>query len=244
MDFSRSRKGYDTQEVDAVIDELQKQIADLKRRYAALLETLTQKDVTIQQQANEIQKLHNEHIEESLRITELLDTALKMAEQIKRDAIAKAKEITGKAWREAAETMVQTRRDMSRLTETAQQEVEKIRAQARAALGAIHTVLRTLSEVIQFARQYNVTDADTQLTALDLIVSNALSAIPAAPQSPPLALPVQPTAQPRAAVTPASPLPKSDADYYEDFVRKMMAGGVRPQHTQNAGFDELFGVRS
>ena len=223
LNFTRFRNGYDPQEVDAVIIELQRQIADLKQRNAAFSNAVTQYDDKVRQLAENTKQLQDERIQESLRMTGLMSSAARMAEQIERDALNRSNEITKEA-----------RRETKKILENAEQEAEKIRSQAQDYFIAIRTALIKLSESTQNIRQHNeqyLTGANKQLIEITTFVNSALKAIPT--ESPLYTAPVSPVAVPlqvsKSAAT-APPIPAANPDPYDDFVKNLKLTGQQPQY--------------
>ena len=172
MKFTRSRSGYSPQEVDAVILEMQKQIADLKQRNVSLSEAIEQYDERVEQLAQNTQRLQDERVQESLRITGLMNAAVKMAEQTERDAHQRASEITRNARRDA----------------------EKIHSQTQSDLATARAALAQLRETTSSARQNNeryISDTNVRFSEIDMAIESALRDIPAAPPTgTPVSLPI------------------------------------------------------
>ena len=91
--FTKTRSGYNPQEVDGVIAELERQIADYKRQLQAITNSTGQYEARVKQ-------LEEERIKESLRLTDLMNAVGKMAEQIEEEARQKAVEIINTAKQE------------------------------------------------------------------------------------------------------------------------------------------------
>jgi len=249
MNFTRSRSGYDPQEVDAVIIELQKQIADLKQRNAALSNAVTEYDGKVRQLAENTKLLQDERIQESLRVTGLMNAAAKMAEQTERDALDKADKITENArqeadgirdiaQQEAARTTENARREAERMLENAKKETDKIRSQAQADFEAIRTALTIISESTQSIHQNNaqyITGTNERIAEINGLVSNALNGIPAVPplyMAPSIASFPNP---PDSSLTQvpektAASVPAADPDPYDDFVKNLKLTGRQPQY--------------
>jgi len=173
IQYTRSRNGYDPQEVNAVTIELQKQIADLKQQNASLANTIAQYDDKVRQIAENAERLQAERTKESLRLTNFLNQAAQMAEQTAQDALSEAKEVTDNA-----------KRDASRIIATAQQEAEKIRNQVQADFAIAQKTLTALDTNVQAMRQSNeqyTSEANARLTEMVTRVSDALAGIQVAP---------------------------------------------------------------
>ncbi|MCL2489046.1 MAG: DivIVA domain-containing protein [Oscillospiraceae bacterium] len=239
--FTTSRNGYDPQEVDAVIIELQRQIMDLKQQNGTLSNTITQYNNKIRQLSENIKSLEEERTKESLRLTGFLNQAAQIAEQTKLDAQKKAKEIIENARREAAGIIENARRETARLfnsarqetesiIENANQDAEKIRGQAQLDFVTAQTALKKLSENTQAVRQSNeryITEVNARLVDIDNIIHNtkkAPSAYTTAPSSPDPAAPQIPP--PSVYTSPA--IPAADSDPYADFVKQLQSAGQQP----------------
>ena len=122
-EFTKIGDGYDPGEVDAAvarlrerndtlnqrndslnqrIDELNRQNDELSRQKDALTETMAVYDGRLQKLAESTKRLEDERIEESLRITGLVNVASYLARQIKEDAQREADKIIEDAKRRAA----------------------------------------------------------------------------------------------------------------------------------------------
>ena len=248
-EFSRIRNGYDPQEVNAVIIELQRQISDVKQQNTSLAASVTQYDGKIRQLADNTRRLQEERAQESLRVTGMMNAAMKMAEQTKQDALIGAKTITENAQREVDGLIESTRQDAVRITDDARLEAGRLmekakldadvlRRQAQADFMAARTALNILNESAQAIRRHNeqyITGANVQLSEIDTLVNNALTGIPAVPAQAPAQAPYIPPAPvtPQAPQEPfytPPPVPGTAADPYEDFVKSMKDAGQQPKY--------------
>ena len=224
INFTRYRNYYDPQEVDAVIIELQRQIVDLKQQNTSLSDSVAKYDAKIREMAENTKRLQNERIQESLRMTGLMDTAAKIAEQTERESLAKAKEVAENARQETLKITETARREAGLVLETANREAENIRGRAQSDFVLIRSIFSKLSENTQILRQSNeryVSDANTRLAEIESLLSNALGGVPASTLSaftPPI------LADSQAAIGSVS-VSEADLDPYEDFVQKMKLSG-------------------
>ena len=101
-EFTKIGDGYDPGEVDAAVAQLREQIDELSRQKDALTETVAVYDGRLQKLAESTKRLEDERIEESLRITGLVNVASYLARQIKEDAQREADKIIEDAKRQAA----------------------------------------------------------------------------------------------------------------------------------------------
>ena len=225
IQFTRSRKGYDPQEVDAVMTELQKQLADLNQRNDSLSNAIAQYDSEVRRLAEGTKQLQEERMQESLRMNGLMNVAAKMAEEAKREAL-----------NQANETIENARRETVLAVENARREVERIRSQAQTEMAAAKAALTKLSEYTARIRQSNeqyTLGANAQISVVDVLIHNALSGLPYTASSQPL--PLTPPAQAEQNIPhSAEPLPPVPAaDPYEDFVKTLKEMGQQPKYPQN-----------
>ena len=182
--FTRSRNGYDPQEVDAVIAELQNQISDFKFRNGSLTDTIAQFNEKVRQLAENTKRLEAERIKESLRLSGFLNQAAQMAEQTGQEAMLKAQETVEEAQREAAGIIENTRQESGKIIENAMQDAERIREQAQSSFVAAQLALNELEENVQAIRKSNdryITEANARLAEIDSFVNNAKNGIPTPP---------------------------------------------------------------
>jgi len=240
-DFSRIRNGYNPQEVDAVIKELQRQISDVKQQNASLAASVTQYDGKVRQLADNTRRLQEERAQESLRVTGMMNAAMKMAEQTRQDALIEANTITENARRESGGMIENARLEAGRLMEKAKLDADVLRRQAQADFASARTALNILNKTTQAIRQHNeqyIGGANVQLSEIDKLVNNALNGSPAssaqapvsAPAQAPYVLPAPMTPQaPQALFYDPPPVPGTTADPYDDFVKSMREAGQRPK---------------
>ena len=167
INFPRSCNGYDPQQVTAVIIELNKQIADWKNRHDLLSDTVTQYESKIKQLLQSTQQLQEERAKESLRLTGFMYQSKQMTEQIKKDSLNETNIIMEKAQLEA-----------SKLIESAAEEAETIRCQAKVDFTMALTAMNALRENTQSIRQSNeryIESANTQLSEIDMLINYALN---------------------------------------------------------------------
>ena len=243
MNFMRSHNGYNPQEVNAAILELQNQISDLKKRNAALASNVSQYE-------DQEKQIQTERIKESLRITSIMNAAMKMAEQIENDALNKAKGITDNAQREAVLLKENTRHEAQKTIENANREAERIRSQTQADLSAARTMLAKLNDFAQTIRQNNeqyISGANAQIAEICKLISSALSGMSAiqptyTDSSPPFGS-ISHTSTPRQApqVTNYADTPPTGADPYQDFLKKMESTGQQPKYPQKKSSDIFLG---
>ena len=223
INFTRSRNGYDPQEVDAVLIELQKQIIDLKQRNVSLSSAVTQYGGKIREMLENTKQLQNERVQESLRLSGLMSNAAKTAEKIERDALYQADEITENARRKAEEIVDAACQETEKTLENARRDAETIRNQAQVDFVSVRLALMKLSESTQTIRQNNdqyIAGSTTRLAEIESLVTAALNDIPATAASfaPHAFAPLQPQQN---AVDPFSADAAEGSDPYEDFVQKM-----------------------
>jgi len=234
--FTRERHGYSPQEVDGVIAELERQIADYKRQLQAINNSTGQYEARVKQ-------LEEERIKESLRLTGLMNAAGKMAEQIEEDAKRTVIEIIASAKQENAKLAAAIRQEETRiigsakpqaasLTAAAEQEAEQLRRQAQGDFASIREGLIKLSEIMQAIRQNNgqyMTDANNRISNIDSVLNQALSVIPVMAAVVPASAP------------PAVPQEQADADPYAEYVKNMVASEHQPSYRpRNAPDNGLF----
>lgn len=216
--------GYDTREVDAAIAQLNNQISDLGQQNASLSQTITQYEQKFSQMSQATKQMQEERIAESLRMTGLMNTAAKIAEQTKHEAAYQANEIAKKARREA-----------DGLVESARREAEKILNKAHSDAAQVHAALTKLCKSTKLMRQNNtqyITDANLWLDEIDKLINNMLDGVPEVPPAPAPAsapeptlfiLPESKTQQNPKEIPDASP--QGDWDPYDDFVKKIIETG-------------------
>lgn len=155
--FTRVRKGYEPQEVEAVLTGFQKQIADLKQQNASLTNTMAQYEGKVRQLVENAKRLENEREKENQRLVGLLNQAAQIAEQTEQDALRKADDIINNAEQEAAgitedarretiQIVDNARREYGMIIENAKQEAGKIHAQAQIDFYDVEAMLEKLSE--------------------------------------------------------------------------------------------------
>ncbi|MCL2508875.1 MAG: DivIVA domain-containing protein [Oscillospiraceae bacterium] len=175
--FSRARSGYDPQEVDAVLEEMQREIEDMKQRNQALNDSIAQFNERVRLLAESAKRLEDERIKESLRLTKFMNAAAQVAEKIEHDARLNAGEITGKAQREASVIITMAR-----------QEAERVISKVNEDFAMAKTALNKLTEDAQYLRQSNdryINDANIHLAEIDTFICKALNdAPPALPGTP------------------------------------------------------------
>ena len=234
INFTRSRNGYETKEVDAVIIELQRQILDLKQRNDTISNVVGQYDVKVRELAENTKQLQRERVQESLRITNLMTASAKMAEQTERDALHKASEITEYARRETARIVEAVQQEAKKTLESARREAEKIRGQAQVDFVAVLAALTKLNENTQMIRESNeeyISSSNRQLSEIDRLINNALNGVPieSIPQAE--TLPQTEEAEPEKEEEEAAQQdPSPESDPYEDFVQKMEKIGKQPHY--------------
>jgi len=161
--FSRVRKGYSPQEVDAVFDEFLRQNGDLKNQLKQLGDTVGKYDGKIEQLTLSTKRLEEERIKESLRMSGVMNVAARVAEQIEQEAKIKAEQIIQSAQTQSAE-----------IIEQAKIEAERILAQARRDAEAARYSLTRLSENthnIRLSNERYFSDANRNIGELDELLS-------------------------------------------------------------------------
>ena len=233
--FSRVIKGYDPREVDGVLDAVFSENAALKQ-------TVSQYEAKIQQLGESTNRLEQERIQESLRLTGLMSNATRMANQIKAEAGHQADGLLTSAQREAGELRETTRFESERIRENAQieaekirasakqksesarfealriietanREAEKIRSQARVDFATVETALLNLIEDAKIIRKHNEQYISVAVSQLDKITLSAGKALSGIPA----ALP-SPETEKAPFLLLAPPIPQG-----------MNQGGLRPQ---------------
>ena len=168
--FSRVRKGYDPQEVDAVFEEMQREINGLRGDNQGLYQTIGQYDSKIRQLTESTEKLEQERIRESLRLTGLMNVAAHMAEQIEQDVKQKAAVIFEEARSEAAELIYKARLEAEKIM---QQSIGE-RALTRETLGHLETNMQMFrGSIDRYADESRI-----RLTELETMLDLALRDIP------------------------------------------------------------------
>jgi len=228
LNFPRSRNGYDPQEVDAVINELNRQIADWKQRYTLLSDTVAQSEVKLRQLAESTKQLQAERVKESLRLTGFFNQAARMAEQTEQEAQHRASEITENARLEA-----------EKLIEDARQEAESIRSQAKTNFMTARMALAKVTENTQSIQKSNekcIADAAACLAEMNVFITNELNGIlaevplaAAAPTNPPVSFIPR---IPRQDMTEAAlPVSGPDTNPYDKFVQELKKNGQHPKYS-------------
>ena len=212
--FSQIRKGYNPQEVDAVFEEMQRVVNELREEKQALTQTIGQYDSKLRQLVQSTQRLEQDRVKESLRLTGLMNSAAQMAEQTEQSAKQNAVVIFEQARSEAAE-----------LLEKARQEADGITKQAYIDCAAARDMLARLEANMQSFRQRldrYVTESKMELAELEGVLERALrdDQTVGAPdlyktlqlQYPPMAEPSDPAVAvpiiPMSSAVPVSPIPQ------------------------------------
>ena len=164
--FSQIRKGYNPQEVDAVFEEMQRVVNELREEKQALTQTIGQYDSKLRQLVQSTQRLEQDRVKESLRLTGLMNSAAQMAEQTEQNAKQNAVAIFEQARSEAAE-----------LLEKARQEADGITKQAYMDCATARDMLVRLEANMQSFRQgldRYVTESKMELAELEGVLERAL----------------------------------------------------------------------
>lgn len=188
-------KGYNPQEVDAVCDEYEKQLADNKKYFRIYNDK-------IRQIAEITEGLEKERAKESLRITDLLNRAEQISEQIEQEAKQNAEEIEHEARQKAEEIVAQ-----------AQQEAEKIILESQECSLTTQNTMSKIKDNIDVIRkniEQQLAASALMLNDLETRISGALNEIPKTePKNVPATLPPNPETK------------LSDANPYTAFVRSV-----------------------
>ena len=168
--FKRARKGYDPQEVDAVFSEMQRQIDDLKQQNRTLSNTVTQFNEKIKQFETNTQLVEQERVKASLRVSGVLDKAVRIAEETEREARQKYDEMIKAAQSEA------------------QSISDRVRTDTEAARNALTNVSRALPGVRQNNQQF-YRNTESSIKDLDTLLNEALNEIPVIPPAAPFSEP-------------------------------------------------------
>ena len=154
LNFSKARNGYNPPEVDAVIAELQRQMADLKQQNGSLSDTIAQFNDKVRLLAENTKRLEDERAKESLRLTGFFNQAAQMTEQTELEAQQKAKEIVENAQREIAEMIGNTRQEAAVILNSAKQEAGEIIGSAKQdAANITQTVRQNAEEIAESAKK-------------------------------------------------------------------------------------------
>jgi len=207
--FKRVHKGYDPQEVDAVFGEFLRQIEDLKKQNKELNGVISKFNEKINQVESNTHRLEQERAQANLRVTSILDKAVRIAEETEREAKQKFDE----------------------MIRAAQAEAQRINNKAFTDTEATRSALANVNQNLQNVRQTNQQfsqDTETTLSDLDKLLSDVLKEVPAisptpAYTPPPMHMPVTPSYTPPAPVTSATPAaavtsPGPEFDY-EQFLK-------------------------
>jgi|GEM_PF-3343412 len=245
MNFTQSKNGYDTQEVDAVIAELQKQIEDLKWQNHSLSDTIKQYDAKFLQLVENSKRLEEERIKESLRVTGFLNQAAQIAEQTEQDAAQKAKKTIEAARSDAAKFLENVHKEAISIIEDAKRDAEKIRGQAQADFFAVHAALTKLNELTQAMRQSHeryAVESDVHLADIEGFLSKAIDNVSVEPTSyeapaavevadwPAVFQSLPPELAPSDADEPTTAASPENSDPYEEFVKTMNLTGQHPKY--------------
>ena len=243
-DFQRTRNGYDTWEVDAVILELQKQIKAHK-------DTIGQYNNRVNQLEENIRLSDAERAKNNQRITDILYAAAQTAEQIEQTARQEAagivlaskrecEQIAEAVRSEAANVIGAAKHEANRIVDAANLDADAIRRQAQLDYDAAHKTLTSLTERIRAARQNNnqyidsayrfAESANTYFSELESVVNTAMNAVPIKPMPPSYtAGSVQPSAD-SGYVPPHTVIRESVSEQYAKFAKMMDEMGGKPKY--------------
>ena len=226
VDFTRSRKGYDPVEVDAILTELQKEIKDLKQRNDDLTYTVEQRDA-------QIRKLSTNSQQELLdkRLTDMFHKTARVAEETEQAAQAKAREIENNAQQRAAQTERAAQIKADELIAKARQESELIRNNAQRDAETARQAMTRLSDNIRSIIAINEkahTGVSARLSELSSLLDKASLDFPASPV-PPAGQTAQTPGFPNIPPAPAGIYtPPAPANPYMQFAQKITAEGSKP----------------
>jgi len=160
--FPRARNGYDMQYVDAIIEDFQREVDDLKKQRAALMNAKAEHEAKIQLLEQNYLRLEAERARENARLTSVLSSAVKVAEETEQQASVKALEIIEVAKAEAV-----------RIAQKAQDDLA-------AARQSMMQLSRDAQEVYQGNEQF-VTRSNAWLSELSTFLYKSANGIPSGP---------------------------------------------------------------
>ena len=271
IEFTRSLKGYNPVEVDAILTELQKEIIDLKQRNDDLTDTVEQRDAQIKQLSQNAQRDQS-----NVWLTEILNKTAQVAQETEQTAQAKAREIENNAQQRAAQTERTAQTKADELMARARQEAELLRGNAQKDAETARQAMNRLSDNIRSIIAINEkahTGVAARLSELSALLDKAAldfpaSTVPPAGQTAPAQTPVFPdfsplptpggagtapvSADPYAEYSqnmmssgntaPETPALEPDGFSYEDFIRQIQKEGRTPQYPPKRPRDEIIAV--
>ena len=144
--FTRSKKGYEPLEVDAVLAEMQREIDDFRKMNRSLTDTIEQRDAVIRQLSD---NTHNE--QPNALLTDMFNKAARIAEEAELSAQTKAQEIEKNTKLRAAQIEREAQIKADEIIAKAQQEAEMVRSSAqrdaeaaRLSLSRLNADIRTI----------------------------------------------------------------------------------------------------
>ena len=226
--FTRARSGYDPQEVDAAFDQMHKEIMDLTQQKNVLANTVSQYGAKLQQMSENARQLESVRNKESSRLTNTLNAATRVADEMKQEA-----------QREVETVIAEARQNAGQIYLAAKQEADKLTRQAQSDLVTSRHVLNQLYQtalLMEKSHREQSAITNARLEEWVQVVERSLKILPTPPQNPvmPQGQPPQgqqgkaptPLPQPQHVQVPASQQHQQQAaakdnDPYVAFIREM-----------------------
>jgi len=172
--FTRARTGYDPQEVDAAFDQMHAEIMDLTQQKNVLANTVSQYGAKLQQMNENARQLESARNKENSRLTNTLNAASRVADEMKLEA-----------QREAENIVAEARQNAGQIYLAAKQEADKVTRQAQSDLVTSRHVLNQLYQTALLMEKSHREQSSITNARLDewvQVIEKSLKILPNMPQ--------------------------------------------------------------